>query len=264
MGPLRSTYAGVTIDAERTLLCKCDYPMRRYTVKDAKSPYQGEQYLACKRHSKDEAQCNSWVWLDEASQVEQLVPRLAVPQTPRKQTDIREFGQLTPPKSSCLKRKRVNVDPGSLDELPGDEIEDSDLSEGTLDSPSRSRQRLFGKDESTPVAHSLFVWQEGMGTVRHQPLRRLETPPPRATDSSTPQNPELVSSGLFTPGSGARSHRKRWINTDAPATPTKQNRIFASPACVVEDDISDSDSYGWDEELVAAMLDKSDQVQPST
>ncbi|KAB8262927.1 hypothetical protein BDV32DRAFT_119755 [Aspergillus pseudonomiae] len=263
MAPLRSTYAGVTLDAEKTLLCKCGYPMKRYTVRDAKSPYCGEQYLACRRHSNDEEHCKSWIWFDETPQVEQLVPRLAVPQTPKKQTDIREFGQLTPPKSSCLKRKRVNVDPGRLDELPGDEIEDSDLSEGTLDSPSRSRQRMLGKDESTPVARSLFVRQEGMGTVRHQPLQRLGTSPHRVGDSSTPQNPRLLSSGLFTPGSG-RGHRKRWIGMDAPATPTKQNHIFASPACVLDHDTNDSDSYGWDEELVAAMLDKSDQVQPST
>ncbi|KAK6829149.1 hypothetical protein RU639_003666 [Aspergillus parasiticus] len=261
MPPLRSTYTGVTIDAEENLLCKCGYPMKRFTVRDAKSPYQGEQYLACRRHSKDEEHCKSWVWLDEASQVERLVPRLSVPQTPKKQRDIREFWQFTPPKSSGFKRKRVNVDPGSLDELPGDEIEDSDSSEDTLCSPSRRRQRLLRKDISTPVARSLFVWQEGMDTVRRQPLRRPETPPHRVADSSTPR-PELVSSGLFTPGSGGRGQKKGWLAMDAPITPTKQNHIFASPACVVDNDISDSD-YGWDEELVAAMLDKSDQIQPS-
>ncbi|KAE8369824.1 hypothetical protein BDV27DRAFT_120237 [Aspergillus caelatus] len=259
MSHLRSTYTGVTIDAEKTLLCRCGYAMRRYTVKDMGSPYRGEQYLACRRHSKDKEHCKSLIWFNEASQVEGLVPRLAVPQTPKKQTDIREF--LTPPKSSSLKRKRVNMDPGSLDELPGDDIEDSDLSEETLDSPSRSRQRLLRGDDSTPVARSLFV-QEGINTARRRPLRRFGTPPHRLVETSTPRNLEIISSGLLTPGSGGRGYRKRWLGMEAPATPTKQNHIFASPACVVDDDVSDSDSYGWDEELVAAMLDSSDQVEP--
>ncbi|KAE8142353.1 hypothetical protein BDV38DRAFT_236388 [Aspergillus pseudotamarii] len=257
---LRSTYTGVTIDAEKSFLCKCGYAMRRYTVKDMESPYRGEQYLACRRHSRDKEHCKSLIWLNEAPQVEELVPRLAVPQTPKKQTDIREF--LTPPESSSLKRKRVNIDPGSLDELPGDEIEDSDLSDETLDSPSQSRQRMLRKDGSTPVARSLFVRQGDMNTARHRPLRRFGTPPHRVVESNTPRNPEITSSGLLTPGSGGRGYRKRWLGLEAPATPTKRNHIFASPACVVDDDISDSDSYGWDEELTLAMLEKSDQVEP--
>lgn len=137
-----------------------------------------------------------------------------------------------------------------------------DLSEETPDSPSRSRQRLLRKNDATPVARSLFVRQEGINTAQHRPLRRFGTPPHRVVESSTPRIPQVLSSGLLTPGSGGRGYRKRWLGMEAPATPTKQNHIFASPACVVDDDISDSDSYGWDEELVAAMLDKSDQVEP--
>ncbi|KAE8372217.1 hypothetical protein BDV26DRAFT_274606 [Aspergillus bertholletiae] len=263
MAPLRSTYTGVTIDAEGTLLCKCGCSMNSYTVKDAKSPYRGEQYLACRRHSKDRERCKSWVWFDDVPQVEKLVPRLAVPQTPRKQTDIREFGQLTPPKSSCLKRKRVNVDPGRLDEAPGEDIEDSDFSDETLGSPSQRRRRLLRKDASTPVARSLFACEEGMDTVQHRPIQRFGTPPHRVTDASTPRNPELVSSGRFTAGRGGQRYRKRWLGLGESVTPTKQNSIFASPACIMDDDISDTDSYGWDKELDAAMLDKSDQIQAS-
>ncbi|KAE8413572.1 hypothetical protein BDV36DRAFT_268161 [Aspergillus pseudocaelatus] len=54
MSHLRSTYTGVTIDAEKTLLCKCGYAMRRYTVKDMGSPYRGEQCISFRSLSPDQ------------------------------------------------------------------------------------------------------------------------------------------------------------------------------------------------------------------
>ncbi|KAB8238774.1 uncharacterized protein BDW43DRAFT_305678 [Aspergillus alliaceus] len=256
---LRSTYTGVTINSEGDFLCKCGYSMKDFTVQDVKSPYRGNQYWACRRHSTDQDRCKSWIWFDETTRVKRLVPRPATPQTPKKQTDIREFGHPTPPKSGSLKRKRVNIDPGTLDEPPGDDIDDSELALDILNSPTRRRQRHLRDFEVTPTPRAPFEEQQNStDSIQIRPLRRFRTPPDQISNPSTPQRAATLSSGLFTPPTAGG--RKHWNAVEAPVTPTKQRHTFASPACTLED-ISDSDSYGCDDELVAAMLDSSDQIQ---
>jgi hypothetical protein len=43
-------------------------------------------------------------------------------------------------------------------------------------------------------------------------------------------------------------------------TQTQQNPLSASTACRIDDINSDSDSYGWDADLAAAMVGQSGQI----
>ncbi|KAF7585852.1 hypothetical protein BBP40_009974 [Aspergillus hancockii] len=266
----RSTYTGVTLNSEGGFLCKCGYQMKEYTVNDTKSPYKGKQCTssfrslsfemteadrwnkdwACRRFSNDDERCKSWIWFEEATRVEGLIPRPAVPRTPKKQLDIRRFGLLTPTSSSG-KRKRVNnggvgVDGGGSFE----DISDDDAPSEITDSPSRNRKEQGRREAKPPIPTGVT------DAVQFQPRRRLQTPPVTIAGPSIPRV-KPSASGLFTPGSG--SHRKQWQEREPPMTPTKQNRSSASATCLIDDDLSDSDSYGWDEDLASAMLDHSGQ-----
>ncbi|KAL4990728.1 hypothetical protein BDW68DRAFT_26804 [Aspergillus falconensis] len=113
---LRSNFKNVKIDEEDEFVCQCGSQMKEFSVRKKTSPYYGLQFYACARHSADPTRCQCKIWSDEKERVQSLIPpAMRSPQTPRRQVDIRTFGQYTAP--STLKRK-AEVD--SFDSAVGD------------------------------------------------------------------------------------------------------------------------------------------------
>ncbi|KAL6235056.1 hypothetical protein BDW75DRAFT_149751 [Aspergillus navahoensis] len=101
---LRSNFKNVKIDEEDEFVCQCGSRMKEFSVRKNRSPHYGLQLYACAKHSADSTRCQSKVWSDEKERVRSLIPpAMRSPRTPRKQVDIRKFGQYTAP--STLKRK---------------------------------------------------------------------------------------------------------------------------------------------------------------
>ncbi|KAL4758948.1 uncharacterized protein BDW70DRAFT_140814 [Aspergillus foveolatus] len=101
---LRSNFKNVKIDDEDEFLCQCGYRVKEFSVRKRASPYYGSHFYACARHSADSTRCQTIIWFDEEERVRSLIPpAMRSPRTPRKQVDIRSFGEYTAP--STLKRK---------------------------------------------------------------------------------------------------------------------------------------------------------------
>ncbi|RDW68912.1 uncharacterized protein DSM5745_08672 [Aspergillus mulundensis] len=101
---LRSNFKNVKIDEEDEFVCQCGFRMKDFPVKKNPSAYYGLHFHACAKHSADPTRCKSTIWSDEKERVRSLIPpAMRSPRTPRKQVDIRVFGQYTAP--STLKRK---------------------------------------------------------------------------------------------------------------------------------------------------------------
>ncbi|KAL3469946.1 hypothetical protein BJX99DRAFT_62314 [Aspergillus californicus] len=161
----RSIFNSVRINGEDDFVCACGLPTKEYLVRKKDSPYCGMKFWACAKHFRDPGCCDTKIWFDEEARVRGLLPpAVRSPRTPRKQIDIRKFGQYTPVSS---KRK-----PGaeSFDSAVGD-LNDRD---SVLFSPSRSTKRSR-RANVTPPGESSAVSSESLGLAENRAV--LESRP---------------------------------------------------------------------------------------
>ncbi|OJI84503.1 hypothetical protein ASPTUDRAFT_668256 [Aspergillus tubingensis CBS 134.48] len=97
---LQSNYKGASIYGDGDFLCKCGFKMYKSTVSDKKSPYFGKKYLACRRGRKSADRCRIFIWDEELPQIKLPLSSSSEPATPRRTSDIRQYGILTPVNSS--------------------------------------------------------------------------------------------------------------------------------------------------------------------
>ncbi|PYH63982.1 uncharacterized protein BO88DRAFT_447329 [Aspergillus vadensis CBS 113365] len=97
---LQSNYKGASIDGDGDFLCRCGFRMYKSTVSDGKSPYFGKKYLACRRGRKSADRCRLFIWDEELPQIKLPLSSSSEPATPKRTSDIRQYGILTPVTSS--------------------------------------------------------------------------------------------------------------------------------------------------------------------
>ncbi|KAL2823823.1 hypothetical protein BDW59DRAFT_148387 [Aspergillus cavernicola] len=280
---LRSVFDKVRINGDGEFVCECGFPAKDYLVKKQGSPYYGSQFYACAKHFKDPGCCRTKIWFDEQNRVrDRIPPAMRVPRTPRKQVDIRIFGQYTPPTSSKRKAEIQSFDSGV-----------GDMSDREPVSPSSRTPKRFKKDtvvtpeESTAMASDnramprrrLFEeFLDPPGSVTKNNINPFSPPLPErrrtiiSTPSSTsyardvqPQSEKPVTptkgtkTGLFTPQTGER-HRHSHDEKDRPRTPTKSSSKTEQRTPPVDID-SDEESYGWEDELDGAILELANRVE---
>ncbi|KAL4972948.1 hypothetical protein BDW66DRAFT_143204 [Aspergillus desertorum] len=148
---LRSDFKNVKIDEEDEFICQCGYRMKEFSVRKKRSPYYGLQFYACTKHSADPTRCHSQIWSDENERVRSLIPpAMRSPRTPRKQVDIRTFGQYTAP--STLKRK---AEVGSFGSVVGDMTDNEQAS--PLTTRPAKRVRCGYVDAATQTGESEII-----------------------------------------------------------------------------------------------------------
>lgn len=77
---------------------------------------------ACAKHVQDSTRCETMIWFDDSEAVRGLIPlTMKSPRTPRKQVDIRMFGQYTAPSTS---KRKADTQKESFDSGIGD-LEDN-------------------------------------------------------------------------------------------------------------------------------------------
>ncbi|KAL4804703.1 hypothetical protein BDV18DRAFT_142357 [Aspergillus unguis] len=171
---LRSTFKGVRIDEEDEFVCECGHRARDYLVKKKDSPYCGQQFYACRKFISDPTRCGTKIWFDEKEHVRSLIPSaLRSPRTPRKQVDIRTFGQYTAPSTS---KRKADTQIKSFDSGIGD------LECNGPESPSTSRStkrpRNGYADAETQTSNTEPIQRQSVNSVSHptakpMPRRRL-------------------------------------------------------------------------------------------
>ncbi|CEL04071.1 hypothetical protein ASPCAL05203 [Aspergillus calidoustus] len=285
-GTVRSSFDGVKIDGDGNFVCKCGFPTRDYRVKKKASPYYGQQYYACAKHSRDPKQCDVWIWFDEKDRVSQLIPpEMRSLRTPRKQKDIRDFGLYTPP--STKRKAESKADTQSFDSGVGD-------LEGTGEPASPSSLRPAKRARSADAAT-----QTGDGAarppVRPTPRRRLfdeflDSPRRNNTGNTASSVPgeALRRGSLF--GSSIRKYSRDQPHTEKLASPTiavdasstpsrspgsrlssRERRVHFTPPSSNNRDSdtglaplnvdSDAESYGWNDEMAGDIVDLAKNVE---
>ncbi|KAL4998945.1 hypothetical protein BDV10DRAFT_166086 [Aspergillus recurvatus] len=224
---LRSNFKNVKIDDEDEFVCQCGSRMKEFSVRKKTGPYHGLQFYACAKHSADPTRCQSNIWSDEKERVRSLIPpAMRSPRTPRKQVDIRTFGQYTAP--STLKRK-AEVD--SFDSAVGHMTDNEPASPVVARSVKRVRSDYVdaatqtGETEtiSAPAACSAPPPATRlMPTARPIPRRRLfgeylaaAKGKPAKFDTSAPQTREhsIADQGPSLPTTPTRERRRQSLSS---------------------------------------------------
>ncbi|KAL3458276.1 hypothetical protein BJX64DRAFT_225904 [Aspergillus heterothallicus] len=284
-GTLKSTFGGVKVGGDGEFICRCGFATREYQVKkDTKNPYYGKQYYACAKYGTDATQCRTWIWFDEKERVNSAIPpEMRSPRTPRKQVDIREYGLYTPP--TTLKRK---AETQSFDSGVGDLADSTKPGSST---PSRSTKRARSVDAATQTADFPTRPDD-----RPMPKRRLFDEFIDTSRSSTGVNSDRVAvraprpmDSLF--GSSIRqrsrdnprAERGKPIslansapsNSKVPMVPkhnvlSRDRRVHFTPPTQANGESenhtaplsfdSDTESYGWNDELAGDIVDVAKSV----
>ncbi|KAL4785001.1 hypothetical protein BJX76DRAFT_325753 [Aspergillus varians] len=123
---LRSAFDKVRIDGEGKFICKCGGRMKEFLVTKNPSVYYGSKFYGCAKYSTDSTRCKTQIWFDEKGRVQSLIsPAMKSPRTPRKQVDIRIFGQYTAPSSLKRKAETESFDSGLGDITDNDPVSPS-------------------------------------------------------------------------------------------------------------------------------------------
>ncbi|KAL2816493.1 hypothetical protein BJX63DRAFT_137363 [Aspergillus granulosus] len=280
---LRSTFEGVRLDGDGQFVCPCGFPTKPYRVKRDGSPYQGLQYYACARYSTDPIRCPTWIWFNEKDRVSEAIPpEMRSSRTPRKQVDIRKYGQYTPP--TTLKRK---ADTQSFDSGVGDMVNHRGPEPP---SPSLSAKRTRSADAATQTA-DITARPDVIPMPRRRLFDEFLDPPRNSANAST--DPAVVreprpQGSLF--GSPIRE-RTQYQPPIEPVTPPTRNsensprvppaprpralpryqRVHFTPSTrgnrVPDTHIaplnvdSDTESYGWNDEMAGDIVDLAMSVE---
>ncbi|KAL4905526.1 hypothetical protein BDW74DRAFT_152772 [Aspergillus multicolor] len=176
---LKSNFRNVKLDEEDEFICQCGFRMKDFSVKKKPSPYYGLEFYACAKHSADATRCESKIWSDEKERVRSLIPAaMRSPRTPRKQVDIRIFGQYTAP--STLKRQ---AETESFDSAVGGMMDNEPISPSISRSVKRVRFAYVdaatqtGETRTAPASAARRPASRQMArpapTARPMPRRRL-------------------------------------------------------------------------------------------
>ncbi|KAL4736987.1 hypothetical protein BDV11DRAFT_192787 [Aspergillus similis] len=215
---LRSNFKNVKIDDEDEFVCQCGYRMKEFSVGKRASPYYGLHFYACARHSADSSRCQTKIWSDEEERVRSLIPpAMRSPRTPRKQVDIRTFGQYTPP--STLKRK------AGADSFESAVWSMTDNEPASPSIPSSVKRIRFGYvDAATQTGETETIC----------PLRARSASPPATRLTSTAR--PIPRRRLFDDYLAAAERKPANINPVAPRTRehNTNNQAFSLPTSPTE------------------------------
>ncbi|KAI9367301.1 hypothetical protein BJX61DRAFT_317338 [Aspergillus egyptiacus] len=266
---LRSVFDKVRIDEDEAFICPCGFPTKKYQVRKKDSPYYGSHFYGCAKHFKDPTCCDTKIWQDEKHKVLNLAPpELRSPRTPRKQIDIRLFGQYTP-HTSTKRKAAESFDSGVGDVSDGEPVSPSPSraakrfrranfstasGEPTALHPDRTmpRRRLFEEffDSSSPLPRDSID-----GLISPPPERRSAIPHrnSRYRDAETQTEESTIPRGTCRPPSTAhKSHRfPQAQSINRPRTESISKSVSRIPT---EDSESDQESYGWDGELDGELV----------
>ncbi|KAL4885716.1 hypothetical protein BJY04DRAFT_179098 [Aspergillus karnatakaensis] len=282
---LRSTFEKVKTDEEGEFVCQCGFRTKEYQVKKEKSPYYGLKFYACAKFIVDPSRCNTTIWSDEQERVRALIPPgMRSPRTPRKQVDIRIFGRYTPSTSSKRKAQTESFDSG---------VDDLGVNEPISPPPTRSvkrirfddeinpendtagrpfmplpRRRLFAEDLAGPKPNPAAEVDPfaprtlGRNNVASQPttqpnIQRFRRSPPRTQEPMASK--KLNRSALFAP----ETNNRHEIAKPVAAEPQIliQNRQKPEPCAGPNLYDSESDSYGWDDDLDQNIVQVADSIE---
>ncbi|KAL5342147.1 hypothetical protein BJX70DRAFT_357072 [Aspergillus crustosus] len=282
---LKSTFEKVKIDDEGEFVCRCGFRMKEYLVKREKNPYYGLKFYACAKFIVDTTRCDAKIWFDEQVRVRALIPpEMKSPRTPRKQVDIRIFGQYTPPTS--LKRM---AEAQSFDSEVGDLGDNEPVSPP----PSRSvKKTRFENETQTRGATAACpvrplprrrLFDEHLAPPKPNPQAEIDPfapktlnrdittsqpigqPVPLRPRPSSPRTEEPVATsntttaGLIAPSTEKR-HQVPRPSIEEPKTLTGGSKMPKRQRTPNLYD-SDSDTYGWDSDLNQNILEVADDVE---